>query len=134
VLRAVALAALGAAAFAVLAAPLPGELRGCGGDTSGAVDAGAYCEDKCAVEAEALRRCGLIPDSDIREEEQVQYCVSVRHCEAPVICYGTPDYHISYEEAGACFDAIVLLNCAQVELMSSDPPAPCQEDELCDPE
>ncbi len=123
--------ALGAAMFAVLAAPLPGEVTGCGGDASGKINASGYCFERCATEAQWHRTCGDIPDSDQAQEELEQYCAQVRFCDAPQICMGWVDYHISNQEASTCMDAILALECG-VNL-KDDPPDACREDQLCDP-
>ncbi len=130
--RPVAVALAAAGLFAVLAAPLPGEVRGCGGDTSGGVDMPVYCEDKCTVEAAKKRECGVILDTEEAELAQIAFCMASRQCDDPRVCLSWPRPFISNEEAAACLDAITGLDCATFEDPASIPPGPCQEDELCD--
>lgn len=128
---AVRAAAACAVLFAVLAAPLPGEVKGCGGDTSGSIDPAQYCLERCMVEAQRLRRCHEIGDSDEAEEQQVQKCADMRSCDNPRLCSGHPDYFISNDEASACIDAILELDCAADP--GVDPVPECMQEELCDP-
>lgn len=121
----------GIALFAVCAAPLPGEVTGCGGDTSGKVNASSYCYERCATEAQRFRECGEIPDTDLAQEQQEQFCAESRQCESPLICTETDNYHISNQEASQCMDAILSADC-DVDL-SENPPAECTEAVLCDP-
>ena len=123
--------------FLVLAAPLPGELRGCGGDASGSVSTTVYCRDKCDIEAQKVRLCELIEDTDEAEADVYKACVAARHCQAPTICMGVPNYHISNEEADACFSAIATLNCEDITVddvsldVDFETPTACRD--ICDP-
>ena len=132
--RPIAIALAAASLFLVLAAPLPGEVRGCGGDTSGGVDLTAYCEDKCTVEAASKRECGMIPDNEEAELALIEFCIDSRQCDQPLVCQSWSQPFISNEEASACIDAIAGLDCAAIEELSTDPPGACREEELCDPQ
>jgi hypothetical protein len=123
--------------FLVLAAPLPGELRGCGGDASGSVNKTDYCRDKCDIEAQKARLCELIDDTDEAEDEVYSECIRARQCQDPPLCLSVPNYHISNEEADACFTAIARLNCGGVTIdettlaVDYETPAACED--ICDP-
>ena len=132
--RPVAIALAAGALFVVLAAPLPGEVRGCGGDSSGGVDLPTYCEDKCTVEAARKRECGVIPDTEEAELALIDFCIESRQCDDPRVCLSWAHPYISNVEASACLDAISALDCAAVESLSTDPPGQCREEELCDPQ
>ncbi len=123
--------------FLVLAAPLPGELRGCGGDASGSVNKTDYCRDKCDVEAQKARLCELIEDTDAAESEVYNECIRARQCQDPPLCLTVPNYHISNEEADACFTAIVRLDCGDITVdettldVDYETPPACED--ICDP-
>jgi hypothetical protein len=125
--------------FLVLAAPLPGELRGCGGDASGSVSKTDYCRDKCDIEAQKVRLCELIDDTDEAETEVYNACIAARHCQDPMMCFDVPNFHISNEEADACFIAIHRLSCGGITIdettlyIDYTTPAACRPEELCDP-
>ena len=123
--------------FLVLAAPLPGEMRGCGGDASGSVNKSDYCRDKCDVEAQKVRLCELIDDTDEAETEVYNECILRRHCQDPLMCIDVPNFHISNEEADACFTAIAVKDCGGFTMdgldYDYDAPAACRPEELCDP-
>ena len=123
--------------FLVLAAPLPGELRGCGGDASGSVNKSDYCRDKCDIEAQKVRLCELIDDTDAAEAEVYNECIRARQCQDPPMCWEYSSYHISNEEADACFTAIATLGCGRFTMDGLDvdyeTPAACTSEVLCDP-
>jgi hypothetical protein len=123
--------------FTVLAAPLPGEMRGCGGDASGSVSKTDYCRDKCDIEANKARRCELIDDTDEAEAEVYNECVASKHCQDPQMCLDVPNYHISNEEADACFTAIDTLACGAItfdeEYLDVDYDTPSACEDICDP-
>jgi hypothetical protein len=132
-LRAGATIALGVAMFVALAAPLPGELQGCGGDTSGEVSKVEYCRDKCDVEADKLEACGLTTERDAVYAE----CIRSRQCADPNLCVGYTEFFISNGEADACFTAILRMSCGAftVDGLSYDytGPGACSSEEICDP-
>ncbi|MBW2260807.1 MAG: hypothetical protein JRG91_02455 [Deltaproteobacteria bacterium] len=121
--------------FVVLAAPLPGEMRGCGGDASGSVNKSDYCRDKCDIEAQKVRLCELIDDTDEAEADVYNECIRARQCQDPPMCMTVPDYHISNEEADACFTAITRVACGSITVdgldYDYDTPAACED--ICDP-
>ncbi len=123
--------------FVVLAAPLPGELRGCGGDASGSVSKTDYCRDKCDIEAQKARLCELVDDTDDAEAQVYNACIVARHCQDPQLCMDVPNYHISNEEADACFSAIASLNCDDITIdepsLDVDYAAPSACGDICDP-
>lgn len=138
-LRLILTLACGIAMFVALAAPLPGEMRGCGGDTSGKVNVTDYCRDKCDIEAQKLRQCELLEDTDEAENENYTGCIESRQCAFPTLCQDVPNSHISNEEADQCFGAIEDLACGEVTLSeygliryATTPPA-CKAEEICDP-
>jgi len=129
-------AALGAAAlFLAVAAPLPGELKGCGGDTSGSVNKTEYCRDKCSIEAGKVRACDLIEDSDEAEDAVYEECIRARQCANPPLCLDEPDYYISNREADECFRAIERLSCGgfSVDGLTVDYDSPEECLSICDP-
>ena len=121
--------------FLVLAAPLPGELRGCGGDASGSVSKTDYCRDKCDIEAQKVRLCELIDDTDAAEADVYNECIFVRHCQDPQLCMLVPNFHISNEEADACFTAIARLDCEAITMdgLDYDYETPTACEDICDP-
>lgn len=139
-LRTVLTFAIGVGMFVVLAAPLPGEMRGCGGDESGVASLTGYCRDKCDEEAHKLRLCEKIDDTDDAENANYDDCVEARQCVSPNMCMGVPNAFISNGEAGRCFEAIRNLSCGEVSLNDlsnlieyTETPTQCTAEEICDP-